>query len=157
MDLPTTELLNAFVQLAGAVMAIIALTGLGKYLADKAGFTIDGNQVRFVTAVVATIVAVGAAVLGGSIPGIGPFPTAGGAQAWLIWILAATPPLTLFANTVWRYVYKPEPDPTPTTAPPADPGRYTNLDSGGRDAADFVRQHVPAVRIQAGARSDADP
>lgn len=119
MELPTStvELLNAFVQLSGAVLAIIALTGLGKYLADKAGIVIEGNQVRFASAIAATIVAVVAGVLGGTIPGIGPFPTEGGAQAWLVWILAAATPLTLFANTVWRYVYKPEPVPEAIAVP----------------------------------------
>lgn len=118
MELPT-DLLNAFVQLAGAVLAIIALTGFGKFVAEKTGKDITPNQVRAMSAVAATIVAVLVGVVGGTIPGVGPLPAASDPQAWLMWLLTSVTALTMFANAAWKFVYRPEPPTVVITPPPA--------------------------------------
>lgn len=121
VELPeaTLQIIAAIVQIASAVMAVIALTGLGKWIADKMGKPIDGNKVRAVTAGAAVLVALAAGVLGATIPGVGPLPVGADAQAWVTWLLGSAGALVLFANAVWRYVYKPgEPEPAPAPVTP---------------------------------------
>ena len=122
----TLAIISAILQIAAAVMAVITLTGFGKWLAEKAGRTITPNQVRAISGVAAVLVTLIAGVVSGgvpgvgAIPGIGAMPTGADPQAWLLWVLGAATPLTLFANAVWKYVYRPEPE-VVVVAPPIEP------------------------------------
>jgi cytochrome bd-type quinol oxidase subunit 2 len=119
MELPaaTIELVNAVMHLGAAILAVISLTALGKWLAEKAGKPIEGNQVRLLSAVAALVVALVSGVIGGTIPGVEPLPTGGAPQEWATWLAQAVLPLCLFSNAIWRYVYKPteETNPPPPT------------------------------------------
>ena len=107
----TLAIITAILQVAGGVMAVIALTGLGKLAADKLGWAPTANQVRFGSGVAAVIVCVLAGLAGASIPGVGKIPLGGTPQDWVSWVTGAALPLMLFANSVWKYVYRPEPEP----------------------------------------------
>jgi quinol-cytochrome oxidoreductase complex cytochrome b subunit len=115
----TLAIITAILQVVGGIMAVIALTGLGKLAAEKLGWSPTANQVRFASGVAAVIVCVVAGLAGGSIPGVGPMPTTGVPADWVTWLASASLPLMLFANAVWKYVYRPEPEgpvPAPTGA-----------------------------------------
>lgn len=108
----------AVVQLGAAIYAVIVLTGLEKFLAEKMGITLTKNQVRAGTALAAVVVSLLTGLVSGGIPGVGAMPATTDPQEWTGWLLKSALALGLFANAVWKLVYKPDPE---VTAPPAEP------------------------------------
>lgn len=105
----TLAIIAAILAIAGGIWSTIVLTGLGKFLAERFGIHIEGNQVRALAAGAATVVCVVAGLLAAGIPGVPALPLGEGVDAWLRWFLMSAAPLTLFSTAVWKYAYKPEP------------------------------------------------
>jgi len=118
-DLPEffNQLIAFIMMISTGIWGIIVLTGFGKWLADRFGTGISGNQVRFVAAIVGLGLALVAGLGGASIPGVGPMPLGQGPQAWIGWLMLSAAPMILFATAFWKAAYKPEPDPVVVVPP----------------------------------------
>lgn len=102
-------LVVAFLTIAAGITTVITLTGAAKWLAEKTGREIGGNQVRIIVgaAAVATCVVYAAFC---ACAGIVAFPIHGSQQEMLGWLWTSSGALILLSMAVWRRFVRPEPD-----------------------------------------------
>lgn len=112
MPLPTgvETIIAAILAIIGGIATLIAVTGVGKWLAKQTGHPIEDNAVRVLGGGIAVFIAWAYAVTCNCVPGIPAFPLHGSPQEQALWLVGASGTLVLLGQAVWRKVVRSEPE-----------------------------------------------